>query len=99
MVVDRRRRHRRRGAVPADGAFGGQVVPPGGDLARGDGGDPVVPEPGGEPAGEPLEVPLDLPGHLVGPYAPDRQVEVPLRPRGNAVIGLGGAPVRIDYLS
>jgi len=34
----------------------------------GDGGDPVVPEPGGEPAGESPEVPLDLPGHLLGPY-------------------------------
>ena len=59
----------------------------------------MVPEPGGEPAGESPEVPVDLPGHLVGPYAPYRQVEVPLRPRGKAVAGLGEAPVKIDYLS
>jgi len=99
VVVDRRWRHRRRGAVPADVAFGGQVVPPGGDLARGDGGDPVVPEPGDEPAGEPLQVPADLPGHLLGPYAPYCLVEVPLRPCGDAVIGFGGIPARGDYLS
>ena len=100
VVVDRRRRHRRRGAVPAGAAFGGQVVPPGGDLARGDGRNPVVPEPGDEPVGEPLQVPLDLPGHLLGPDAPYRQVEVPLRPRGKAVDrGLGEVPLKIDYLS
>ena len=75
------------------------MVPPGGDLARGDGGDPVVPEPGGEPGGESLEVPLDLPGYLLGPYAPYRQVEVLLRPRGKAVAGLGEAVLRIGYLS
>ena len=46
-----------------------------------------------------LQVPGDLPGHLVGPYAPNRQVEVPLRPGGEAVVGLAGAPVKIDYLS
>src|SRR5260370_18841205 len=99
VVVDRRRRHRRRGAVPAGGAFGGQVVPPGGDLARGHSGDPVVPEPDGEPDGESLKVPLDLRGHLVGPDASYREVEVPLRPRGKAVAGLAGTPVKIDYLS
>ena len=56
-------------------------------------------EPGGAPGGEPLEMPGDFPGHLVGPYAPDGQVEVPLRPRGQTVVGLGGAPVGINYLS
>jgi hypothetical protein len=44
-------------------------------------------------------VPLDLPGHLLGPYAPDRQVEVPLRPGGKAVDGsLGKVLIEIDYV-
>jgi len=44
-------------------------------------------------------VPVDFPGHLVGPYAPDREVEVPLRPRGKAVAGVGGPSIKIGYLS
>jgi hypothetical protein len=86
-------------AVTAPVALSGQVVAPGGDLARGDGRDPVVAEPGGEPAGEPLQMPGDLPGHLIRPYAPNRQVEVALRPDGETVIGLAEALVEVDYLS
>ena len=56
-------------------------------------------EPGGEPAGESLEVPGDLARHLVGPYAPHRQIEVPLRSRDQAVVGLDQAPIKIGYLS
>lgn len=56
-----------------------------------------MPEPGGEPAAEPVQVPLDLPGHLLGPYAPYRQVEVPLRPRGKAVDGGLGEEQGIAY--
>src|SRR2546421_2218768 len=99
MIVHRRRRHPGHGSVTADGAFGGQVVAPGGDLAGGDRGDPVVAKSFGEPAGEPVQVPGDLPGHLVRPYAPHRQVEVPLGPGAEAVIGLSETAVRIDYLS
>jgi hypothetical protein len=57
--------NRHRAAVPAGGAFGGQVVAPRGDLAGRDGGDPVVPV--GRPGGEAVRVPGDLPRHLVGP--------------------------------
>jgi hypothetical protein len=71
VIVDRGRCHRGRGAVTAEVAFFGQVVAPGGNLARGDGRDPVVAEPGGEPVGEPLQMPGDLPGHLIRPYAPE----------------------------
>src|ERR1035441_8831867 len=35
-------------------------------------------------------MPGDLPGHLGRPYPPDGQVEVSLRPRGQAVAGRGG---------
>jgi hypothetical protein len=41
----------------------------------------------------------DLPGDLVGPDAPYRQVEVPLRPHGKAVIGLSRTPIKTDYLA
>jgi hypothetical protein len=57
-----------------------------------------VPEPGDKPADEPLQVPADVPGHLVGPYAPYRLVQV-LHPCDNAVIGPGRIPARADYLS
>ncbi len=99
MVVDRRRRHRRSDPVPADVALGGQVVPPGGDFAWGDGGDAVVAEPGEEPGGEPFQVPGDLPRDFVGPYPPDREVEVALCPGGEAVVGVHGPTADPDDLS
>ena len=99
VVVHRRGRHRRSGAVPAGGALGGQVVAPRGDLAGSDGGDPVVPVPGREPGGEPVQVPGDLPRHLIGPHAPHRQIEVPLSPGAETVAGLTETNVKINYLS
>ena len=75
------------------------MVAPRGDLAGSDGGDPVVAIPVCEPGGEPVQVPGDLPGHLVGPHAPHRQVEVPLSPGTEAVAGVTEAAIKISYLS
>jgi hypothetical protein len=44
-------------------------------------------------------MPGDLPGHLIRPYAPNRQVEVALYPDGEAVAGVADAPIWIGYLS
>jgi hypothetical protein len=55
--------------------------------------------PVGEPVREPLQMPDDLAGHLLRPYAPHRQVEVPLRPDGEAVVGADEGAWKIEYLS
>ncbi|MBO3752131.1 hypothetical protein J5X84_39220 [Streptosporangiaceae bacterium NEAU-GS5] len=80
-------------------AVGGHVVAPGGDLARGDSRDAVVAEPAGLPGGGPVQMPGDLLGGLVGADPAHGQLKVALDPHGQAVVGVGEAAMKIDYLS
>ncbi|WP_127930593.1 hypothetical protein [Nonomuraea polychroma] len=87
MVIDGRGGHRRHLAVAAEVAGGEQVVAPGGDLAHGDGREPVVPEPVDNPNAEALQMTGDLGGDLRRADSAHGQIEVALHPREEAVVG------------
>lgn len=100
MVVHRRWRHRLLAVAGQFAHHGGhQVLPPAGDLPRGDRRDPIVPESLDEPILEPSQVPADLPGDFGGADPTDCGALVRVHPELDRLAVLDGHSADGQHLS